>query len=176
MTRKYVESFFVDLTGSERISQPILRYADRHDVSLFLAFSVAYVESRFNPRAVNRNSSTVDRGIFQLNSGSFPNLRERDFFDPEISAKYGISHLRYCIDEGGNDIAALAMYNAGQKRVSSKGAPLNTLGYISRYVEYRAELAASFGDYIREKMWEKRPQGDGLAMMSRRIDTKGLAK
>jgi soluble lytic murein transglycosylase-like protein len=175
-SRKHVERFFIELTGSERISRPILRYADRHDVSLFLAFSVAYVESRFNARAVNKNASSVDRGVFQLNSRAFPRLKERDFFDPETSAKYGISHLKFCLQEGGNDIAAIAMYNAGKNRVTSKGAPLVTLGYISRYVEYRSDLEAAFDAYMRDKMWEKQFQTGKSTQAGLRIDRTGPAK
>lgn len=150
-----VTKFFVELTGSEKISRPILYYADRHDISLFLAFSVAYIESDFDPHAVNRNASSVDRGVFQLNSKSFPTLQEKEFFDPEISAKYGIAHLRFCLEEGKNDIVAVAIYNAGKQRVTSRGAPLMTLEYISRYVDYRSKLEKSFKTYIREATREQ---------------------
>jgi hypothetical protein len=156
-TRSLVERFFTELTGSEKITRPILRYADEQEISLFLAFSVAFIESSFNPRAVNRNVSSVDRGLFQLNSRSFPVLKDADFFNPNTSAKYGIAHLRFCLDETGNDIVAIAMYNAGKQRVTARGAPLSTLEYISRYVDYRGKLMSSFREYIRDAYQDQGP-------------------
>jgi len=142
--RELVTDYFVELADSEKIAKAILRYADLNDLSPFLAFSVVFVESEFNPKAVNRNASSVDRGLFQLNSLSFPQLKEKDFFDPEINADYGVSHLKGCLAGSRNDIVAIAMYNAGRQRVSSSGAPVATLEYISKYVDYRRKLEDSF--------------------------------
>ena len=142
--RELVTDFFIELVDSERIAKAVLRYTDREDLSPFLAFSVAYVESDFNPKAINRNVYSTDRGLFQLNSLSFPFLKDKDFFDPEINANYGVSHLKACLAEGKNDIVAIAMYNAGRQRVSSSGAPVATLEYISKYVDYRRKLEDSF--------------------------------
>ncbi len=148
-TRNLVEKFFIRVAGSEQVGKTILRYSDEYDLSLFLTFSLAFVESNFNPRAVNRNVSSIDRGLFQLNSRSFPRLKESDFYNIEINTKYGLAHLRECLEIGGNDIVALAMYNAGNTQVMAKGAPLSTLGHISKYVEYRKQLEKSFREYFR---------------------------
>jgi soluble lytic murein transglycosylase-like protein len=144
-----VEKFFIRAAGSERVAKAILRYSDEMDLSLFLTFSVAYVESGYNPRAVNRNSGSIDRGLFQLNSRSFPHLKENDFFNIELNTKYGLEHLRQCLEIGGNDIIALAMYNAGNTQVTSRGAPVSTLEHISKYVEYRKKLESSFREFFR---------------------------
>ncbi|MFQ3619521.1 MAG: transglycosylase SLT domain-containing protein [Spirochaetales bacterium] len=148
-TRAVVEKFFIRVAGSERIAKVILRYSDELDLSLFLTFSVAFVESGYNPRAVNRNSGSIDRGLFQLNSRSFPHLRESDFFNIELNTQYGLKYLRQCIEIGGNDIIALAMYNAGNNQVVSRGAPVSTLEHISKYVEYRKRLEREFRQYLR---------------------------
>jgi len=148
-TRGLVEKFFIRAAGSERVAKAILRYSDEMDLSLFLTFSVAYVESGYNPRAVNRNSGSIDRGLFQLNSRSFPHLKENDFYNVELNTKYGLEHLRQCLELGGNDIIALAMYNAGNTQVTSRGAPISTLEHISKYVEYRKKLESSFREFFR---------------------------
>ena len=102
-----------------------------------------------NPNAVNTNSNTsIDRGLFQLNSNSFPNLTEADFYNPKTSAKYGLSHLRFCLDTAGNEIAALAMYNAGTKRVRSNGTPQMTLNYVSGIINYRNGLEELFTNQV----------------------------
>jgi soluble lytic murein transglycosylase-like protein len=143
-TRPAVLEFFTALTSSTEISEIILDAAIQSNLSPSLVFALVHEESRFNPRAINRNSHTVDRGLFQLNSASFPKLGIEDFYDPRINARYGTSHLAYCLEQGGNEVAALAVYNAGYGRVSKTGTPRSTLDYIHRALNYRSNLEALF--------------------------------
>jgi len=141
-----VIDFFTRICGSREISKTILFYADMNDVPPALAFALAWEESRFKTHAVNsqnRNGS-IDRGLFQLNSNSFPDIDAHDFFNPDLSARYGISHLRFCLDFGGTEIAALAMYNAGTGRVRSTGTPKSTLDYVHRILQNRQRIETQF--------------------------------
>ena len=141
--------FYTQITGNADVANAILENADKNNIPLSLAFSLAWGESRFNPNAVNTNSNTsIDRGLFQLNSNSFPNLTEADFYNPKTSAKYGLSPLRFCLDTAGNEIAALAMYNAGTKRVRSNGTPQMTLNYVSGIINYRNGLEELFTNQV----------------------------
>jgi hypothetical protein len=142
-SRRAVEAFYVEITGSREISLPILRYASANDIPLPLAFALAWGESDFNVRAHNRNPRSVDRGLFQLNSGTFPFLKVEQFFDPEINARYGLEHLRFCLDQADSELVALAIYNAGVIKVR-KGTPYSTLNHIARILEYRDTLAEAF--------------------------------
>lgn len=140
-TRTAVEWFYTNVTGDMDVALAILREADKNNIPLSLAFSLAYTESRYKPRALNKNTNaSIDRGVFQLNNKSFPALVEADFFDPYVSAKYGLSHLRFCLDTAGNEVSALAMYNAGTNRVRNNGTPQTTLNYISKIQTYRQGL------------------------------------
>jgi soluble lytic murein transglycosylase-like protein len=143
-TRPAVLDFFTAITASTEISEIILDAATDRNLPPALVFALVHEESRFNPRAVNRNSQTVDRGLFQLNSASFPKLGLDDFFDPKTNARYGTAHLAYCLEQGGNEVAALAVYNAGYGRVSKTGTPRSTLDYIHRALNYRSNLEALF--------------------------------
>ena len=146
-TRERVVSFFTAEARNPDIAWAILTEADAKDIPVALAFSLAWAESRYQPRALNRNSSSVDRGLFQLNSETFPFLEVEEFYDPLINAKYGLSHLRFCLDEGGNEIVGLAMYNAGTQGVK-RGTPLTTLQYVAAIIEYRADLEQRFADEL----------------------------
>ena len=140
-TRTAVEWFYTNVTGDMDVALAILREADKNNIPLSLAFSLAYTESRYKPRAINKNTNaSIDRGVFQLNNKSFPALVEADFYDPYISAKYGLAHLRFCLDTAGNEVSALAMYNAGTNRVRNNGTPQMTLNYISKIQTYRQGL------------------------------------
>jgi hypothetical protein len=81
-----------------------------------------------------------------LNDRSFPRLETQAFFSPETNAWYAMNHLRFCLDNGGTDVTALAMYNAGASRVRGAGTPSTTLDYISRILENRWEIEARFRD------------------------------
>ncbi len=149
LTHEHVEEFFIDLTGSPEIAMPILYHADRNDLSLALVFSLSWVESRFEPNAVNRNDTSIDRGLFQLNSRSFPHLSEPDFFNPEVNAGHGTDYLRYALRHGRDEETALAVYNAGLSRVRRRQIPASTLLYIDRIMRYKASLEQHFSRHIR---------------------------
>jgi len=146
--REDVLVFFHDITGSREIAEAILSNASHYNVAPALAFSLCAEESDYNPRALNRNNNqTVDRGLFQLNNASFPKLKAEDFYDTDVNARNGISHLRWCLNTAGTEIAALAMYNAGETRVRSVGTPKSTLDYVSRVLKRQRKIEERFKDY-----------------------------
>jgi soluble lytic murein transglycosylase-like protein len=138
--------FFVDLCAPVEISEIILANAHAYDIPPSLAFALAWEESRFDPYALNTRNrdGSVDRGLFQLNSHSFPRLELQLFFNPHVNAQYAMGHLRYCLNTGGTEVAALAMYNAGTNRVNSAGTPKTTLDYASRILMNRWEIENLF--------------------------------
>lgn len=144
-TRASVEWFYIDLVNDRDIALAILDAAEEYDIPISLAFSVAYAESKYktNARNVNKNGS-IDRGLFQLNNRSFPNLSEEEFYNARTSAHYGMSHLRFCLDTAGNEVAAIAMYNAGTNKVHSDRTPKTTLDYIYKIQNYRDSIARDF--------------------------------
>lgn len=144
--RSRVTDFFTEICASAEIAEAILANAELFDIPPALAVALAWEESRLNPRAVNTKNrdESIDRGLFQLNNRSFPRLDTHSFFNLRVNAKYGMSHLRHCLDTGGSEIAALAMYNAGTGRVKSSGTPMTTLSYASRIMENRWMIEARF--------------------------------
>lgn len=148
-SRPAVEWFYTHITSSREVALAILEAADKDNIPVSLAFALAYTESRYNVRAVNVNTnSTVDRGLFQLNNKTFPKLTEDEFFDPHVSAQYGMSHLRFCLNSAGNEVAALAMYNAGTNKVRSNSTPQTTLNYVSKIISYKTDLESLFAGEV----------------------------
>ena len=155
-SRGAVEKFYSGIVRNKDVALAILSEADKNDIPLPLAFALAHTESRYNPQAINSNVNTsIDRGLFQLNSNSFPELTEADFFDPYISAKYGMSHLKFCLSSAGNEVSALAMYNAGTGRVRSNKTPQSTLNYVGKIMTYQKMLESLFADEV-EAYYETR--------------------
>ncbi|MGI9256361.1 MAG: transglycosylase SLT domain-containing protein [Salinispira sp.] len=147
-TRDAVIDFFISLVGSEDVAIPVIYYANKQRIPLLTAFSLMYVESRFLPEAVNVNRSSIDRGIFQLNSRSFPHLQETDFFDPSLNAHYAMTYLRWCMTHSSNEEEALAMYNAGYGNIKRGYIPESTKRYIQKIYTYRKTLTAEFYQYL----------------------------
>jgi len=162
--KSWVIEFFTDICSSREIAQVILQNAEEFEVSAALAFAVSWEESRFNPRAVSKpnRDGSIDRGLFQLNNRSFPELDTLAYFNVQYNARYGIGHLRYCLDFGGSEVSALAMYNAGTGRVTSTGAPKVTLNYISRILENKSKIESRFHTMLmkeEEKRYSEKEQG-----------------
>ena len=168
-TQKRIIDFFDDICASEEIVKVILENANSFNIAPALAFALAWEESRLNPHAVNQKNrdDSIDRGLFQLNNRSFPLLEIQAFFNPGINAWYGMNHLRHCLDVGGSEIAALAMYNAGTHRVNSSGTPRSTLDYIDRILENRRKIENLFWE--QETMFqEQRDDFSEIAEVSER--------
>ena len=148
-SRSAVEWFYLHVTGSRETALPILEEADKNDIPLSLAFALAYTESRYRPNAVNKNkNASIDRGLFQLNNKSFPQLTEDEFFNPRVSAKYGMSHLKFCMGIAGNEVSGLAMYNAGTTKVKQNNTPQSTLNYVGNIMAYRDRLDKLFAEEV----------------------------
>jgi hypothetical protein len=146
LLRDGVVEFFSVVADSRVLAAIILAEAAASNIPPALAFALCWEESRYTVRAVSAKNlnGSIDRGLFQLNNLSFPQLKEADFFNPETNAHYGIRHLRWCLDTAGSEIAGLAMYNAGATRVQSNNTPKRTLDYASRIMDLRNRIDEAF--------------------------------
>jgi len=143
--REWTLAFFQKKTGSLDVAAVILSNAAETGIPPALAFALCYEESRYNPAAINHNQNgTVDRGLFQLNSATFPKLKTQDFYILEVNARQGLSHLAWCLKNAGTDVAGLAMYNAGHNRVRTAGTPKSTLDYVSRILKQQRAIEDRF--------------------------------
>lgn len=148
-SRAAVEWYYSRVVNSREVAQAILQSAEEYSIPLSLAFALAHTESNFKVTAMHKNTNgTIDRGLFQLNSESFPKLEESDFYDPRTSARYGLAHLKFCMNTAGNEIAALAMYNAGATKVRKNNTPQITLNYISKIQNYKKDLEENFATEV----------------------------
>lgn len=148
VTHQAVVDFFVNLTGTPDTALPMMYYAERAEISFSLVFALAWVESRFSPVAVNRNATSVDRGLFQLNSRTFQDLTNEDFFHVDVNTYHGIDYLTWCLAHTDNEYQAVAVYNAGLTRVRAGRTPQSTLVYVERIRDYRSGLEQRFRNYI----------------------------
>jgi soluble lytic murein transglycosylase-like protein len=111
----------------------IERIAPRYGLSPDLVRAVAWVESRFDPRAV---SSAGAVGVMQLMPATAAEYGVNDLRDPYENLRAGTAHLSGLLDEFDGDLTlALAAYNAGSGAVRRYGgvpAYRETRNYVMR--------------------------------------------
>lgn len=96
--------------------------SERYEVDPYLILAIMKIESRFDPKAVSRRGA---KGLMQLMPdtaswiAAMKNLEIDDskLFLPEISIPMGTWYLSYLIRQFGDEIIAIAAYNAGQGNV-----------------------------------------------------------
>jgi len=71
------------------IEEIIKQACDKYGVNYKLALAVAKCESGLNPKARNKNTdSSIDRGIYQINSRWHPEVTEAQADDPKFAAEF----------------------------------------------------------------------------------------
>ena len=150
--QRTLEEFTLPLRHEDIIRQ---QAADK-GVPADLIASVIYAESRFR----DQTSHAGARGLMQitpstakliesLSGGS--TFKFDDLSDPDINIRYGTFYLRYLLDKfGGNEVAALAAYNAGETNVIAWGGSSlrlddipypETRGYVEDVLDKRDDYA-----------------------------------
>ncbi len=129
------------------------------DASLIAA--VIYTESRFE----DQTSHAGARGLMQITPETATAIAQEsggtsfvveDLGDPDINISYGTFHLAYLLKQyDGNEVAALAAYNAGETEVNKwGGASLGvddiefeeTRGYVRQVLDKRDEYREHYAD------------------------------
>jgi soluble lytic murein transglycosylase len=134
--------------------------AEKH-INPALIAAVIYAESRFR----DQESHAGALGLMQITPQTAAEIAHRsggtqfvtgDLSDPEINISYGSYYLRYLLDlYDGNEVAALAAYNAGTGNVEAwGGAELGldairfpeTRDYVQEVLEKRLEYRSQYAD------------------------------
>jgi soluble lytic murein transglycosylase-like protein len=138
--RFLVEDYYSQLTGDRTVAQVILETCDQLDLDPSLGFALAWNESHFNPRAVSYNPTTVDRGLFQLNSRSFAGLDRKTVFDPRSNALRGLTYFKTALAKLGTEEKALGYYNSGIGLLSDRALPRSTQAYVKKILADRDRM------------------------------------
>lgn len=148
-----------ELTLPLRHEDIIRQQAAQKDVPADLIAAVIYSESRFR----DQTSHAGARGLMQITPATAKLIEHLsggqtfkfdDLADPDINIRYGTFYLHYLIQKfDGNEIAALAAYNAGETNVAAWGGSSlslddipfpETRDYVENVLEKRDEYARHY--------------------------------
>ncbi|HOF02061.1 MAG TPA: lytic transglycosylase domain-containing protein [Spirochaetota bacterium] len=139
---KFLENYI----GSKHIARSAYKYSLANELEPELMVAIMKIESNFKVKAVNYNKNgSIDRGLCQLNSFVFSDMRLKDFFNPDMNIERGAMHIKWCLDQSGNNlIKGLAMYNAGYGSVSKTRVGDRTLDYIHKIINEMEKIKTEF--------------------------------
>jgi hypothetical protein len=89
--------------------------APKYNVPVEVALTIAHTESRFNPKAVNRNTDgSTDRGCMQINGKAHPRAfaKPADAFIAVINVDYGLRFLQQLYQETEDWRKAMRIYHS----------------------------------------------------------------
>jgi soluble lytic murein transglycosylase len=161
--RDELEETFREVTLPLRHDDIIRQQAEEKDVPPDLIAAVIYRESKFR----DQTSSAGARGLMQITPETAVHIaREHqgdefetdDLSDPDINIRYGTRYLRDLLDRyEGNQVAALAAYNAGPSNVEEWGGSSlgvtdirfpDTREYVEDVLEKRSDYARHYSDEL----------------------------
>jgi soluble lytic murein transglycosylase len=159
-----VDDVIQELTLPLRHEDIIRQQSRDKDVDASLIAAVIYAESRFSDqtshagaRGLMQITPLTAREIEKLSGGS--TFEIDDLSDPDLNIRYGTFYLRELLDRyDGNEVAALAAYNAGPGNAEEWGGAALTLDdipldetqdYVAEVLDkqdaYRDEYARELG-------------------------------
>jgi soluble lytic murein transglycosylase len=158
-----IEDAIKEITLPLRHDDIIRQQARDKGLDPYLVAAVIYRESKFR----DQTSAAGAKGLMQILPATAEfvarktggaNFQQGDLADPQINISYGCWYLRYLLDRyHGNEIAAIAAYNAGHERVDRWGGRNLGLGdirfaetrqYASDVLEKRGEYRRHYGDEL----------------------------
>ncbi len=127
MFRGDVEDTLRQVTLPLKHEDIIRQQASDKGVDADLIAAVIYSESRFRDqtssagaRGLMQITPETAKAIEQLSGGN--DFQPSDLADPDLNIRYGTFYLRHLLDKfGGNEVAAIAAYNAGETNVTAWG-------------------------------------------------------
>lgn len=156
LVKETTKQFYIDLVKNKEIVNAL--YAQKSQVDIDVLVAVIWVESRFNPKALNKNVDqrtgkvkSIDGGLFQLNSSVYSDIPSKELFTIEKNIEIGVDHLEKDLEWAKGDLKkALMAYNGGRTG-SIKPSP-KIIRYANEVLTKTSEINSQKTVYIKERI------------------------
>jgi soluble lytic murein transglycosylase len=150
-----IEDAIKEITLPLRHDDVIRQQAREKHLDPALIAAVIYRESKFR----DQTSKAGAKGLMQIlpstaqfvaSKSGGSEFEQSDLADPQINIAYGCWYLRYLLDRyRGNEVAAIAAYNAGHERVDRWGGSRLELADIRfpETLQYTRDVLQKRGEY-----------------------------
>ena len=157
VVRPIVDDAIIELTLPLRHEDIIRQQARAKDLDPALVAAVIYRESKFR----DQTSDAGAKGLMQIlpDTAKFIAARSggtqfelRDLANPQINIAYGCWYLRYLMQRyNGNQVAAVAAYNAGHEHVDAWGGSALRMDEIQfpETKQYTQDVFEKRGEYLK---------------------------
>ena len=141
----------------------VRQQAERHDIDAALIAAIIYEESRF----VDQTSGAGARGLMQITPDTAETIETlsggetfvfEDLADPDLNIRYGTFYFNHLLDRfAGNEVAALAAYNAGPENAEAWGGSAleiddiefpETRSYVESVLERREQYRQNYAEEL----------------------------
>ena len=157
VVRPIVDNAIIELTLPLRHEDIIRQQARAKDLDPALVAAVIYRESKFRDQTSDAGAKGLmqilpDTAKFIANRSGGTQFELRDLANPQINIAYGCWYLRYLMQRyNGNQVAAVAAYNAGHEHVDAWGGSALRIDDI-RFPEtkqYTQDVFEKRGEYLK---------------------------
>jgi soluble lytic murein transglycosylase len=156
LLRPVLNDALLELTLPLRHEDIIRQQARAKDLDPALVAAVIYRESKFRDQTSDAGAKGYmqilpDTAKFIAKRSGGTQFELRDLANPQINIAYGCWYLRYLIQRyDGNQVAAIAAYNAGHEHVDEWGGRALTLDDIQfpETKDYVQDVFDKRGDYV----------------------------
>jgi peptidoglycan lytic transglycosylase len=152
-----IDDAIIEITLPLRHEDIIRQQARAKDLDPALVAAVIYRESKFR----DQTSKAGAKGLMQILPGTAEFIAKRsggtqfelhDLANPQVNIAYGCWYLRYLIQRyDGNQVAAVAAYNAGHEHVDTWGGSslrMDDIGFPETK-QYTKDVFDKRGDYVK---------------------------
>ncbi len=109
-----------------RYSEYVEPYAKENNVDPYMIYAIIKAESNFNPNVTSESNAIGLMQLLEETAEEISNVVENkemqteDLYSPEVNIRLGISYYAYLLKHyKGNNVLALAAYNAGMGNVDT---------------------------------------------------------
>jgi hypothetical protein len=154
-----VYEFFDVFTSNREVTKIIFQESLLLDVPIVPSFSLAWGESKYKIKAINKNVDdkgvviSIDRGLYQLNNVYRKKWTEADFFNPQKNTHEGLTLFKQSL-EGfrGEIVLSYGGYNKGIVGLKNGEIPFRTIAHVSNLIDYERDMEIKLNYFI--DRWE----------------------